>query len=41
MEFWTITQKQVNEVAEALNNCPRKRYKFLTPGEIYEQKLKI
>lgn len=39
MEFWTITQKQVNEVAEALNNRPRKRYKFLTPNEIYEQKL--
>jgi IS30 family transposase len=32
MEFWTITQKQVNEVAEDMNNRPRKRYKFLTPN---------
>lgn len=39
MEFWSITQKQVKEVADALNNRPRKRYKFYTPNEIYEQKL--
>jgi IS30 family transposase len=39
MEFWGITQKQVKEVEEALNDRPRKRYKFLTPNEIYEQKL--
>jgi IS30 family transposase len=39
MEFWSITQKQCEEVAEALNSRPRKRYKFLTPNEIYEQKL--
>jgi len=38
-EFWGITQKQVKEVEKALNNRPRKRYKFLTPNEIYEQKL--
>jgi IS30 family transposase len=39
MEFWGITQKHVKEVEEALNHRPRKRYKFLTPNEIYEQKL--
>jgi transposase, IS30 family len=39
MEFWSITQKQVQEVADALNNRPRKRHKFYTPNEIYEQKL--
>lgn len=39
MEFWEITQKQVKEVEDALNRRPRKRYKFLTPNEIYKQKL--
>jgi IS30 family transposase len=40
MECWSITQKHVEAVADALNNRPRKRYKFYTPNEIYEQKLK-
>ncbi len=39
MECWSITQKQVEEIADALNNRPRKRYKFYTPNEIHEQKL--
>jgi IS30 family transposase len=39
MELWSITQKQCKEVAEALNRRARKHYKFLTPNEIYEQKL--
>jgi hypothetical protein len=38
--FW-ITDEQVKNVVEKLNNRPRKRYQFNSPNEVYLQKLKI
>jgi hypothetical protein len=38
--FW-ITDEQVKNVVEKLNNRPRKRHQFNSPNEVYLQKLKI
>ena len=41
MEFWSITQKQCEEVAEALNSRPRKRYKFSPQAKSTNKNYKI
>lgn len=39
MSFDSITQDQINEVENKLNNRPRKRFGFKTPNEIFSSKL--
>ena len=38
-DFSLITDEQVKNVVEKLNNRPRKRYQFNSPNEVYLQKL--
>lgn len=38
-DFSLITEKQVKDIVEKLNNRPRKRHQFNTPKEVYLQKL--
>lgn len=40
MNFSEISKKQIIQAQEALNNRPRKRYKFMTPNEYFEQNFK-
>lgn len=40
MEFHEITDKQIKEAEDALNNRPRKRHKFLSPNEFNQLNFK-
>ncbi len=40
-DFSVITEEELKEVENKLNNRPRKRFGYKTPNEIFFQKLKI
>ncbi len=34
-----LAQEELDDIAEELNNIPRKRFNYLTPAEAYQQKM--
>jgi len=39
-DFRTLTQKDLDDIVEEINNRPRKRLDFYTPNEVFSRKLK-